>query len=152
MIDYLATPKWEAEVTRITSGHGVDVVLDPVGLISQSLKCAAWGARLVVIGFAGGAIEKIAMNRVLLKNVSVVGVHWGAYVQNDPDTIPRVWNELFKLINKRAYRGTEYQPQDFGQARFYGLETIPRAMGLLEKKEIWGKAVITVPSGSQERL
>lgn len=152
VVDYLNTPQWEVEVMRITGGHGVDVVLDPVGLISQSLKCAAWGARLVTIGFASGTIEKIALNRVLLKNVSIVGVHWGAYVKNDPEMIPRVWRELFELINKGAYRGTEYQPRDFDQEPFIGLQEIPRAMRMLEQKTIWGKAVITVPSTFQQHL
>lgn len=61
---------------QLPGAHGVDVVLDPVGLILQSLKCAAWGARLVTIGFTGGKIEAVAMNRVLLKNVSIADVHW----------------------------------------------------------------------------
>lgn len=56
---------------------GVDVVFDPVGMVDLSLKCVAWNARLVVIGFAAGQIEKVALNRVLLKNVSLVGLHWG---------------------------------------------------------------------------
>lgn len=62
---------WDAEVKKLTpKGRGVDIVYDPVGLITQSLKCTAWNGRILVIGFAGGDIEKVATNRVLLKNVS----------------------------------------------------------------------------------
>lgn len=75
---------WAKEVVELCreerTGNGkmgVDVVYDPVGMIDQSLKCVAWNARLVVIGFAAGNIEKVALNRVLLKNVSLVGLHWG---------------------------------------------------------------------------
>lgn len=145
VIDYIATPRWELEVKRITEGHGVDVVLDPVGLIRQSLKCAAWCARLVTIGFASGNIEAIPLNHVLLKNVSIVGLHWGAYVMSDPSAIPRVWNELFSIIGKGLFRGTTYQP-DGSEQRFQGLEDIPRALRRLENKDIWGKAVVTIQS------
>jgi NADPH2:quinone reductase len=139
-------------VKRITNGHGADVVLDPVGLISQSLKCAAWCARLVTIGFASGNIEAIAMNHVLLKNVSIVGVHWGAYVKSDPAAIPRVWNELFSLIAKGLYRGTSYKPDGSDHRWFQGLEDIPRALRRLEKKNIWGKAVITIQPHRRESV
>lgn len=128
----------------MTKGRGVDIVLDPVGLISQSLKCAAWCARLVTIGFAGGKIEAIPLNRVLLKNVSIVGVHWGAYAQSDPDAIPQVWKELFQLIERDLFRGIAYQPDSVGHRRFQGLEDVSRALRGLERKEIWGKAVINL--------
>lgn len=52
-------PDWQKEVLNITGGRGVDVVYDPVGMIRDCLKCAAWKCRLLVIGFAGGEIEKV---------------------------------------------------------------------------------------------
>ena len=63
---------------RITGGKGVDVVFDPVGKLIPSLKCVSWGARLVVVGFASGPIEKVPANLLLLKSVSIVGLYWGA--------------------------------------------------------------------------
>lgn len=70
---------WDVEVKKLTpGGKGVDIVYDPVGLLAQSLKCTAWNGRLLVIGFAGGDIEKLATNRILLKNVSVIGVSLSA--------------------------------------------------------------------------
>lgn len=80
-IDY--TKKgWQDEVKKITNGKGVDVVYDPVGMIVPSMKCIAWNGRIIVVGFAGatGNIEKIPANLILLKNIAVKGVHWGAYV------------------------------------------------------------------------
>jgi len=84
----------QKEVMKITGGKGVNVVYDPVGglsvdgrglednvlmagMIIPSLKCVAWNARLVVVGFAAGTIEKIPANLLLLKQVSVVGLFWG---------------------------------------------------------------------------
>lgn len=94
VINY-SKPGWQKTVLEITQGKGVDVIYDPVGLIKgtlllfvesihihvslDSLKCIAWKGRALVIGFAGGTIEKVPMNLVLLKNVSIVGLHWGAY-------------------------------------------------------------------------
>jgi NADPH:quinone reductase-like Zn-dependent oxidoreductase len=71
--------EWEKGVMKITAGHGVDVVFDPVGTISRSMKCAAFDARLVAIGFVGGQIEAIRVNRILLKNINIVGLHCDAY-------------------------------------------------------------------------
>lgn len=74
VVDY-RQKTWPDEVKKLTpKGKGVDIVYDPVGLIAQSMKCTAWNGRLLVIGFAAGDIEKMATNRILLKNVSVVGV------------------------------------------------------------------------------
>jgi NADPH2:quinone reductase len=52
-------PGWQQEVLNITGGKGVDVIYDPVGLIKDSLKCIAWKGRALVVGFAGGQIEKV---------------------------------------------------------------------------------------------
>jgi len=150
VIDYVVKPEWEKEVMRITAGHGVDVVFDPIGTISQSMKCAAFDARLVAIGFVGGQIEAIKVNRILLKNISIVGLHWGAYAQFDPDTIPKVWEGLFKLIEEGKYRSTVFQADNV--KAFVGLGHVGRALKLLEDKESWGKVVIDVPSQGKSRL
>ena len=68
----------QKEVMKITGGKGVDVVFDPVGQLIPSLKCVNWGARLVVVGFANGPIEKVPANLLLLKSASIVGLYWGA--------------------------------------------------------------------------
>ena len=141
VIDYASTAAWEKEVTKLTGGHGVDVVFDPVGLISQSLKCSAFDARLVIIGFVGGDIEVIKMNRVLLKNVAVVGLHWGAYAEFKPEVVVQAWDSLFELIRQGKFRSTVFQE------RYTGLKDIPRALKTLEDKKSWGKVVIDVEQG-----
>ena len=76
-VDY-GSEGWQEVVKKCTpGGKGVDIVFDPVGLVGQSLKCTRWNGRIVIVGFAGGEIEKIPMNRVLLKNISLVGLHVG---------------------------------------------------------------------------
>jgi len=122
-------------------------VYDPVGLIAQSMKCTAWNGRLLVIGFAAGDIEKMATNRILLKNVSVVGLHWGAYSVNEPEAIEGVWEGIFKLMEEGKYRGTCFTDQEF-----VGLESVPAALKALGGRETWGKVVIKVPQEGQSKI
>ncbi|HKK52850.1 MAG TPA: NADPH:quinone oxidoreductase family protein, partial [Myxococcota bacterium] len=72
-----------------TGGRGADVVYDSVGgeTTDRSLKCIAWNGRLLVIGFASGRIPEVRLNRVLLKNISLVGLHWSAYPEHEPERI-----------------------------------------------------------------
>jgi NADPH2:quinone reductase len=139
IIDYMNYPQWEVEVMRITGEHGVDVVFDPVGTISQSMKCAAFGSRLVPFGFVGGQIEAVKVNRILLKNVSVAGLHWGLYATEQPETVAKVWEGLFELIRKRMFRASVYESE---HGKRYKLEDVPRAIKLLEEKVSWGEVVI----------
>src|SRR5262249_57963430 len=79
---------------------------DPVGgeIFELSTKCIAFGGRLLVIGFASGKIPSIQLNRVLLKNISVVGLHWGAYRTHDPAKIGEANQALFALYESGAIR------------------------------------------------
>ncbi|KAI9779059.1 MAG: hypothetical protein M1839_007725 [Geoglossum umbratile] len=139
---------WPSAAKALTpSSRGVDVVFDPVGLIAPSLTCAAWNARLVVIGFAAGAIEKIAMNRVLLKNVSLVGVFWGRYAKEEPGTVEEVWKGIFGLIEKGAFR-----PMVWGEKEYVGLERVGEALKALAGRETWGKVVVKVPQGRESKI
>lgn len=140
VVDYVATSNWDEEVMKVTSNHGVDVVWDTVGLVSQSLKCAAFGARVVVVGFVAGRIESIKTNRILLKNISVVGIHWGAYSEHEPETIPKVWEGLFKLIDDGKFRSIVFQAQ--GDKGLTGLNRVGSALQLLENRTSWGKVVV----------
>ncbi|MGC2777026.1 MAG: NADPH:quinone oxidoreductase family protein [Bradyrhizobium sp.] len=72
-------------VKRITDGRGVDVVFDPVGgeVFESSVRCIAWGARLLVVGFTGG-IGLARTNLILMKGASVLGVRAGEAVRRDP--------------------------------------------------------------------
>lgn len=144
-IDY-TDAKWPEQVVAICKEHrtgngkaGVDVVYDPVGMIEKSLKCVAWNARLLVIGFAAGSIEKVAINRVLLKNVSLVGLHWGPYARMEAPMVAKVWEGIYGLIEKGQFRGTI-----FSDDKFVGLESVPRALKALGGRETWGKVVVEV--------
>ena len=80
------TEPFRDAVKRITGGRGVDVVFDPVGgaIFENSLRCIAWGARLLVIGFTGG-IGLARTNLVLIKGASVLGVRAGEAVRQNPE-------------------------------------------------------------------
>ena len=73
-------------VKEITNGKGANVIYDPVGgdVFDQSIRCIAWEGRLLVIGFASGRIPKLPANLTLVKNMSVVGLYWGAYSRRNP--------------------------------------------------------------------
>ncbi|CAA7257485.1 unnamed protein product [Cyclocybe aegerita] len=128
---------WQKEVLKITGGHGVDVVYDPVGLINDCLKCIAWKGRALVIGFAGGTIEKVPMNLVLLKNISLVGLHWGAYSVHEPDHMLKVWEDILAMFSSGTVRPVIYD-------EIYSLERLVDGLAALEKRQTWGKAVVRV--------
>lgn len=144
---YRENEDWPKEVLKIRP-KGVDVVFDPVGLISPSQKCIAWNGRLLVVGFAGGPIEKIATNRILLKNISVVGIHWGAYAKFEPQRIEEVWRELLKLMENK----TKIRPTNFTDKVYRGLEDVPKALEALGGRETWGKVVVDLPEGRESRI
>ena len=145
VVDY-GDKNWPEEVKRLCAANrkgngkgGVDIVYDPVGMIEQSLKCVTWNARLLVIGFAAGKIEKVALNRVLLKNVSLVGLHWGQYSRFERPTVVKVWQGIFDLVAQGKFKGTSFTDEDF-----LGLESVPRALQALGGRETWGKVIVKV--------
>ncbi len=84
-------------VKAITGGRGADVIYDPVGgdVFDRSLRCIAWEGRLLVIGFASGRIPQPPAGLLLVKNISVVGLYWGAYAKRDPQTLTDSLAQLF---------------------------------------------------------
>jgi len=129
---------WQKEVQKITGGKGVDVVFDPVGLIKDSLKCIAWKGRAVVVGFAGGEIEKLPLNLVLLKNISIVGLHWGPYDTFDKSRVPEVWNALSELW------GTKMAVPVIYSEVYKGFEGIAKGLKAIENRETWGKVIVSL--------
>ena len=141
-------PSWPATVKSLTpSSRGVDIVYDPVGLVDKSTKCTAWNGRILIVGFAAGAIEKVAMNKVLLKNISLVGIHWGAYSVHQKEMIPEVWEGIMKLVKEGKLRGTEYTDEEF-----VGLERIKDALVALGSRGTWGKVVVKIPAEGGSKL
>lgn len=111
------------------------------------MKCINWNGRLLVIGFAAGEIEKMATNRILLKNVSVVGLHWGMYATMEPDTVEVVWKGLFDLMAEGKFK-----PYCFTDKEFVGLEGVPAALEALGARDTWGKVVVKVPREGESKL
>jgi NADPH2:quinone reductase len=146
-IDYRQAD-WPEQVKKLTpKGRGVDIVYDPVGLITNSTKCIAWNGRILVIGFAAGEIEKVAANRILLKNISVVGLHWGMYSVHEPETIEVVWNGLFDLMESGKFRGTCFTDKEY-----VGLESVGPALAALGARDTWGKVVVKLPQEGQSKF
>ena len=88
-----------AQVKAATDGRGADVIFDPVGGDAYDLlaKCVAFEGRIVVIGFSGGRIQAPPLNHVLLKNYSILGLHWGYYQTMRPSVIAEGYAELSRL-------------------------------------------------------
>lgn len=114
-------------------------------MIDPSIKCITWNGRLVVIGFAGGDIEKLALNRVLLKNISIVGLHWGRYAVMESNVVLSTWKGIFDMINKGQIRGIT-----FTDKKFVGLNSLPAALTALGGRETWGKVAITIPEDEED--
>lgn len=95
-------------VADLTSRRGVDVVVDPVGgdRFTDSLRSLSPGGRLLVIGFTAGSIPEVKVNRLLLGNISVVGVGWGAWWTGrggpGPGYLRRQWDDLLPLLESGA--------------------------------------------------
>ncbi len=136
VIDY-RVDDFVARVHEITGGSGADVIYDPVGgdVFDRSLKCIAWNGRLLVVGFASGRIPEVKTNRIMLKNIAVTGIHWGAYLEKEPQRVPETFDGLFAL-----YREGLIKPLIFNT---YPLEDLPSALGELASRKTHGKLIIT---------
>ncbi|WP_030675467.1 NADPH:quinone oxidoreductase family protein [Streptomyces sp. NRRL B-1347] len=95
-----------AAVKDATGGRGADVVYDPVGgaAYTQSAKCVAFEGRLLVVGFASGTIPAPALNHALVKNYSIVGLHWGLYATKDPRAVLDCHEQLTALAATGAVK------------------------------------------------
>lgn len=128
---------WVDAVKEITGGRGADVIYDPVGgdVFDLSSKCIASGGRLLVIGFASGRIPTIAANRILLKNMSVVGAVWGGYVQANPGYAGATQRALGEMFES----GQLHPPA----AIRYPLAEAPQALRNIANRKVLWKAVLT---------
>lgn len=128
---------WVEEVMRATNGNGADHIYDPVGgdVFDLSLKCIAFSGNLHVIGFASGKIPNCAMNRVLLKNISLVGLHWGAYQIKDPGKVPEAMAALFGMYERGLL------PVQVGAT--FPLDRAVDALQEIQTRRVQGKVVLT---------
>ena len=134
--DVVLAEGFKDTVKELTGGRGVDIVVDPVGgdRFTDSLRSLAPGGRLLVIGFPGGDIPTVKVNRLLLNNVDVVGVGWGAWTLTHPGYLGEQWAELEPLLAS----GTVSAPEPI----VYPLERAAEAIASLEDRTAKGKVVV----------
>jgi NADPH2:quinone reductase len=128
---------WKDEVKEL-SGGGVEMVLDPVGgdRFTDSLRSLREGGRLVVVGFTGGSIPEVKVNRLLLGNTEVIGAGWGAYVMGKPEINREIGAAIEKMIDDGFVR-------PIVGARF-GLEQAAEALHAIDERRATGKVVLDV--------
>jgi NADPH2:quinone reductase len=131
--------RFKDEVQGLTDGRGVDAVVDVVGgdVFTDSLRCLAEGGRLLVVGFAAGqGIPEVKVNRLLLNNIDVRGVGWGAFAMTKPGFMQEQWRDLLPMIESGAVAppvGATYDLDGFGQA-----------LTDLDERRTLGKSVVEV--------
>ncbi|MFI6357804.1 NADPH:quinone oxidoreductase family protein [Streptomyces sp. NPDC050743] len=105
-------------VKEATGGRGADVIYDPVGgeAYAQSAKLVAFEGRIVVVGFASGTIPSPALNHALVKNYSILGLHWGLYNTKNPKLVQRCHEELTELAARGAIKPLVSERVPLGQA------------------------------------
>lgn len=134
--DVVGVEGFREAVKELTDGEGVDLVLDPVGgdRVTDSLRSLRRRGRLLIVGFTAGEIPTVKVNRLLLNNLDVVGVGWGAHWLAEPGYPAEQWQDL--LPDLRA--GRLLPPVG---AR-YRLEDAPEAVASLEERRAAGKVLL----------
>ena len=137
MVNY-RTEDLRERVKALTDGRGADVIYDPVGgdIFDTSMRCIAWNGRLLVIGFASGRIAAAKTNIILLKEISVVGVAWGAFAQRDRAANRAYFDDLFRWYEEGALK-----PRI---SRRLPLAEAPAALQGFQSRSVVGKQVLTV--------
>ena len=127
---------WVSRVNELTDGRGADVIYDPVGgdTFDASTKCIAFEGRILIVGFASGRIPTAAMNRVLLKNFSLVGIHWGLYFDEDPEVLHES-----QVALSRLYAEGKIKPV---VSETFPLKDAKSALAALGSRKTTGKIVL----------
>ena len=130
-------------VRDVTSGHGADVVFDPVGgdAFRASTRCIAFEGRIVLVGFAGGEIPNVGLSHTLLRNYSILGLHWGLYAATRPDLVDDAHRALDALVESGAIEPLVDSVVPFERA--------PEALQRLADGVTTGRVVIQVVPDAQ---
>jgi NADPH:quinone reductase len=128
---------WREQAIEL-SGGGVDIVLDPVGgdRFTDSLRSLKEGGRAVVVGFTGGQIPEVKVNRLLLRNIEVVGAGWGAYVMGSPERNALIGEAVAQMIDAGQISPIVGASYPLAQAR--------EAFRLIDERRALGKVVLSV--------
>ncbi len=129
--------EWRDRVRQLTDARGVEMVFDPVGgdFFKDSMRVLAEGGRLLVVGFAAGSIPEVKVNRLLLRNIELVGVAWGAFVATRPDLA----REIGETVNSMLVSG-EIKPPIH---EVMPLAKAEDALRLLDDRKARGKVVLS---------
>ncbi|CAK7220581.1 hypothetical protein SBRCBS47491_004237 [Sporothrix bragantina] len=141
-------PWWTRVLEATPNGRGVDVVFDSVGLVGESLKCLAHRGRILVVGFAARddkTLESVAMNRVLLKQATLIGYRYGESLRRDPDENQQIWRGLEGIIAAGTIQPVVYNRP------YRGLEAVAGALGDIANRRVWGKAIVDVDGGADDK-
>jgi NADPH:quinone reductase len=133
----LLSDSWKDEVKTL-SGGGVDVVLDPVGgdRFTDSLRSLREDGRLIVVGFTGGSIPEVKVNRLLLGNTEVVGAGWGAYVMGKPELNREIGAAVNRMVDEGAIRPVV--------GEHFPLARAGEALRAIDERRATGKVVLDV--------
>jgi NADPH2:quinone reductase len=136
--DVVMTGNWLAEVKELTGGRGVDIVVDPVGgdRFTDSVRSLAPGGRVLVLGFTGGEIPTVKVNRLLLNNVDVRGVGWGAWFMTNPGYPAEQWARYAPMLASGAV--------PVPKPVVYPMERAAEAVAALENRAALGKLVVGI--------
>jgi NADPH2:quinone reductase len=131
------TDGWLAAVRDLTGERAVDIVLDPVGgdRMTDSLRSLAPEGRLVVVGFTGGEIPAVKVNRLLLGNTSVLGAASREFFEQQPATVAGLWSQLVRLRQAGTLPDPPVQPYPFADAR--------SALRAIADRQAQGKIVLS---------
>ena len=126
------------KVKTLTQGQGVDVIYDPVGgaLFDQCMRSINWYGRVLVVGFVGGDIPKVATNLILLKSCQVIGVFYGAFSNRYPEENERNFSEILELVKTNKLVPLV--------GKTFHLEQFADALNCLANREAIGKVVVKV--------
>ncbi|MEO9964338.1 MAG: NADPH:quinone oxidoreductase family protein [Reichenbachiella sp.] len=126
----------KSQAKALTGGKGVDVIYDPVGdrYTEPALRAIAWKGRYLVVGFAAGEIPKIPLNLALLKGCSIVGVFWGGFFRNEPQSNAVNFKKIVEWLEAGKVKSVVHKE--------YPLEEVAKAMYELTQKKVKGKIVL----------
>jgi NADPH2:quinone reductase len=127
-----------ARVKELTGGKGANVIYDPVGgdTFNASMRCAAFECRIIIVGFAGGKIQRIPANILLVKNIDVIGYYWGAYATHGLQLLRESFADLAKMYGQGKLRPLV--------GATFPLEDAASALAHLKDRKAIGKTILTM--------
>ena len=134
-------PGWEDEVKRVSDGEGVHFIFDGVGMVESALRCCRYGGTVAIVGFAGrdnDTIERLPMNRILLKSATVVGYRFGEFSRRNPEAAAQLWQEVDAMAADQKIKPVIYH------RRYRGMGDISKAMIDMAEHKVYGRAVVEI--------